>query len=153
MGAAAAAFAVAFESIKPDWVILESCYDNISHALANRLKKRIAGILVPAIAIPLEFVGKHVFQLPMEELNPTRALGKIHCPVLVLAGDAELILTEAEVEAFFKRIPEPKRLEFFPGATHQDLLVHDPRRFIRTVNRFLREFSPLQNSGQDSGTN
>jgi uncharacterized protein len=146
MGAAAAAFAVAFESVRPDWVILESCYDNISHALANRLKKRLAGILVPAIAIPLEFVGKHVFGLPLEELNPTKALGKIDCPVLVLAGDAELVLTESEVKALYRHIPEPKRLEFFPGATHQDLLVHDPRRFIRTVNRFLHDFSPLQNN-------
>lgn len=141
MGAAAAAFAVAYESIQPDWVILESCYDNINHALANRLRRRLSAPLVPAVAFPLEFFGKHVFQLPLEELNPTRALEKIRCPVLVLAGDSELVLKASEVEALYSRIPEPKRLEFFPGATHEDLLVYDPRRFIKTVNRFLKEFS------------
>jgi pimeloyl-ACP methyl ester carboxylesterase len=153
MGAAAAAFAVAYESIKPDWVILESCYDNIDHALVNRLKKRISAPLVPAVAFPLEFVGKHLFQLPLEELNPTRALEKIHCPVLVLAGDSELVLKASEVEALFKHIPEPKRLEFFPGATHEDLLLHDPRRFIKTVNQFLREFSLQQVTDREVAEN
>ena len=141
MGAAAASFAVAYDSISPDWIILESCYDNLSHALFNRLKSHLSAHLVPVVAHPLQFAGEHVFQLPVKELNPTKALEKIHCPALVLAGDSEIILKISEVEELFRAIPEPKRLEFFPGAEHEDLLAHDPRRFIKTVDRFLRDFS------------
>jgi len=144
MGAAAAAYAVAYESINPDWVILESCYDNINQALENRLGKHVPVPLVPFVARPMEFMGKHVFGLPLEDLNPTKALESIHCPVLVLAGDSEGILTTEEVEKLFQSIPEPKRLVFFPGAEHEDLLLHDPRRYIKTVNAFLKEFSPSQ---------
>jgi uncharacterized protein len=144
MGAAATAYAVAWESINPDWVILESCYDNISKALANRLGEHVSTPFVPVFARPLEFVGKHVFQLPMESLNPVKALEKIHCPVLVLAGDSEKVLKASEVEQLYQSIPEPKRLMFFPEATHEDLLLHDPRRFIKAVSSFLREFSPRQ---------
>jgi pimeloyl-ACP methyl ester carboxylesterase len=95
------------------------------------------------VARPLEMVGKHVCHLPIEELSPTKALEKIHCPVLVLAGDSEDVLKIEEVERLYRAIPNPKRLEYFPGAGHVDLLLHDPRRYIKTVNGFLREFSSL----------
>jgi len=146
MGAAAAAFAVAYENIHPDWVILESCYDDIRQALANRIETHIPVPFVPVLARPLEFVGEHLFQLPMDDLNTITALKKIQCPVLVLAGDSEKVLKVEEVEKLFRNIPEPKRLEFFPGAKHEDLLAYDPRRFIRSVDAFLKEFSPSQRS-------
>jgi uncharacterized protein len=141
MGAAAASFAVAYESIHPDWVILESCYDNLSHALFNRLESHLYAHLVPVVARPLEFAGEHIFQLPVKDLNPAKALEKIRCPALILAGDSEMVLKIHEVEQIYHSIPEPKQLEFFPGAGHEDLLVHDPRRFIKTVDSFLRAFS------------
>lgn len=150
MGAAAAVYAVAHESIRPDWMILESCYDNIRQALVNRLELHVVRPFVPIIAWPLEFVGEHLFRLRLEELDVVRALTRIQCPVLVLAGDAEKVLKTAEVELMYSSIPEPKRLILFPGAGHEDLLVRDPRRFIKGVGRFLRRFaSPLPPS-QDS---
>jgi pimeloyl-ACP methyl ester carboxylesterase len=148
MGAAAAAFAVAYDSIDPDWVILESCYDNLSHALKNRLKHHLSGPLISMIARPVEFAGTHLFQVPVEKINPAKALEKIRCPALVLAGDAELVLKTEEVESLFQSIPDPKRLVFFPGAGHEDLLAHDPHRYIKSVDEFLREFSSPQNSGK-----
>jgi uncharacterized protein len=141
MGAAAAAFAIDYESIDPDWIILESCYDTLHHALGNRLRSHLVETLVPIFACPLEFAGKHLFRLPVEKVNPAKALEKIQCPALVLAGDSEMVLKTEEVESLFQNIPEPKRLVFFPGAKHEDLLVHDPHRFIKTVDEFLREYS------------
>jgi pimeloyl-ACP methyl ester carboxylesterase len=144
MGAAAAAFAMAHEPVRPDWIILESCYNDIKQALANRLETHMPGPIVPVFARPLEFVGEHVFQLPMDDLNPAKALEKIECPALVLAGDSEKILKVEEVEELFRNIPDPKRLVFFPGAAHEDLLLFDPRRYIKNVDAFLKEFSPSQ---------
>jgi pimeloyl-ACP methyl ester carboxylesterase len=149
MGAAAATFAVAYESIDPDWIILESCYNDIRRALSNRLEQHIAGPFVPIVSGFMRFAGEHVFQLPLDELNPGKALAKIQCPVLVLAGDSEKILKAAEVEHLYQNIPGPKRLVFFPGAAHEDLLVYDPRRYIRAVTGFLREFSPPQSASPE----
>ncbi len=139
MGAAAAAYAVALESIDPDWVILESCYDNIRQALANRLAQHLSSPLIPLIAWPLEFVATHIFRLRLENLDAAKAIEKIRCPVLVLAGDSEQVLKTEEVESLYKRIPGSKHLVYFPGARHEDLLVHDPRRYIRAVSKFLHE--------------
>jgi alpha-beta hydrolase superfamily lysophospholipase len=144
MGAAAAAYAVAYESVNPDWVILESCYDNIHRALANRLALHIGSPFVPLVAWPLEFVATHVFRLRIDDLDAAKALEKIRCPVLVLAGDSEQVLKIEDVEYLYKCIPEPKRLVFFPGAGHEDLLIRDPRRYVKAVASFLRDFAPLQ---------
>ena len=150
MGAAAAVYAAAYESVNPDWIILESCYDDIHRALANRLEQHIYSPFIPMIARPLEFMGEHVFRLPIEDLNPAKALEKVHCPVLVLAGDSEAVLKIAEVKHLFLSISEPKRLVLFPEAGHKDdLLLYDPRRFIRAVTDFLRKFSSHQSANQE----
>jgi len=153
MGAAATAYAVAYDSVRPDWVILESCYDDIRKALNNRLEIRHIPVpFIPVIARPLEFVGQYVFNLPMNDLNPALALKKIRCPVLVLAGDSELVLKVPEVVNLFENIPEPKRLVLFPGAAHEDLLSFDPRRYIRTVDSFLDDYSPSRIADRQTST-
>ncbi len=139
MGAAAAAYAVGHGEVTPDWMILESCYDNIEHALANRLERRV-GPLTPLVAWPLEMVVEQLADLRAENLDPAKALAKARCPILVLAGDSERVLKEEETRHLFSCIPEPKRLELFPGAAHEDLLAYDPRRYIRVVDAFLRAY-------------
>lgn len=150
MGAAAAAYAVAYELVTPDWVILESCYDNLRRALTNRLELHVMTWFVPLIVWPMEFVAKHLFQLRIQDLNPAEALKKISCPVLVLAGDSEKVLKKGDVESLYQCIPEPKRLVYFPGAGHEDLLVNNPRRYIRSVADFLRDFSSQRLPGPKS---
>jgi hypothetical protein len=56
------------------------------------------------------------------------------------------------VERLYLNIPEPKRLVFFPGAAHEDLLVYDPRRYIKAVTGFLSEFSLPQSTSQKIST-
>ena len=150
MGAAAAVYAAAYESIQPDWMILESCYDNIRQALANRLELHVLRPFVPIIAWPLEFVAEHLFRLHLEELDVVKALTRIQCPVLILAVDSEKVLKTAEVELMYNSIPEPKHLIFFPGAGHEDFLLYDPRRYIKGVSRFLRKFAPLLPATKES---
>jgi uncharacterized protein len=142
MGAAAAAYAVGGGEIDPEWMILESCYDNIRHALANRLARRVGYSLTPFLAWPVELVVEQLVRLRAKDLDPAKALEKARCPVLLMAGDSERVLKMVEIEYLFGCIPEPKRLVVFPGAGHDDLLAVNPRRYAREVSRFLREFAP-----------
>ena len=141
MGAAAAALAVRHGEIEPDWMILESCYDNIQNALLNRLELRLGKSLAPLVAWPVELVVEQLTHLRADDLDPAKALENARCPVLVLAGDSERVLKTAEIEYLYGCIPEPKRLAIFPGGGHEDLLLHDPRRFIRVVDSFLKDYS------------
>jgi pimeloyl-ACP methyl ester carboxylesterase len=142
MGAAAASYAVDRGDVDPDWMILESCYDNIRNAFANRVSRRIGSSLTPLFTLPVEWVVEQLIDLRASDLDPAKALEKARCPILVLAGDSEQVLRVVEIEYLYGSIPEPKRLTIFPGAGHEDLLVHDPRRYIRAVSDFLREFAP-----------
>ncbi len=142
MGAAAAAYAIGAGLIDPDWLVLESCYDNIHNALKNRLALRFDNSLVPLISWPLEQVVELLMRLRAEDLDPAKAIEKAHCPVLLLAGDSEEVLKTVEIEYLYGCIPQPKRLMLFPGASHEDLLAFDPRRFSKAVGGFLRDFAP-----------
>ena len=152
MGAATAALAVGRDDIHPQWMILESCYDNIRHALANRLASRFGTSLTPFLAWPVEFVVEYLVKLRAEDLDPAKALQKSHCPVLLMGGDSEVVLKMVETEYLYGCIPEPKRLVVFPGAGHQDLLAYDPRRYSRAVNEFLRDLVRNTVPGQEPGT-
>jgi dipeptidyl aminopeptidase/acylaminoacyl peptidase len=141
MGAAAAAFAVGEGAIDPAWMILESCYDNLRHALENRLAQRFGKSLAPLLAWPVELVVEQMVDMRAEDVDPAKALEKCHCPVLVIAGDSERVLKMMEIEYLYGCIPQPKQLAIFPGAAHGDLLAHDPRRYSRVVGNFLRRFA------------
>ncbi len=150
MGAAAAAYAVGAGLIEPDWMILESCYDNIRNAFQNRLAESVGESLAPWLARPVEVVVEQLVNLRTEDLDPGKALEKAHCPVLVMAGDSEKVLKLGEIEYLYGCVPEPKRLALFPGAGHGDLLAADPRRYSRGVGSFLREFSHRQHGTADA---
>jgi len=141
MGAAAAAYAVGQEEADPAWMILESCYDNIRHALANRLILRVGYMLTPLVAWPVEQIVERLVELRTEDLDPGKALEKARCPILVMAGDSERVLKLVEIEYLYGCIHSPKRLELFEGAGHQDLLVVKPRQYARAVRSFLRDFA------------
>ena len=150
MGAAAAAYSVGGGEIDPEWMILESCYDNIRHALANRLARRVGYSLTPFLAWPVELVVEQLARLRAKDLDPAKALENARCPVLLMAGDSERVLKMVEIEYLFGCIPEPKRLVVFPGAGHEDLLALNPRRYAREVSKFLREFAPYHRQPETS---
>jgi hypothetical protein len=122
-------------------MILESCYDNIRHALANRLVLRVGQSLTPWLASPIEYVVEHLARLRAEDLDPGKALEKCCCPVLIMAGNSERALRLVEIEYLYGCIPHPKKLVLFPGADHQDLLLFDYRRYSRAVKSFLNEIA------------
>jgi alpha-beta hydrolase superfamily lysophospholipase len=146
MGAAAAAYAVGRHEVEPAWMILESCYDNIRHALSNRLALRVGQALAPIFAWPVEQVVERLVELRTEDLDPAKALEKATCPILILAGDSERVLRVVEIEYLYGCIRSPKQLALFEGAAHQDLLAFDPRHYSRSVGEFLNKYSGIRHA-------
>ncbi len=138
MGAAAAAYAVGNGEISPVWMILESCYDNIQNAFANRLALKVGHSFAPLVAWPVEQVLEQIARLRVQDLDPGKCLEKARCPVLMLAGDSEKVMKVAEIQYLYGCLREPKSLEIFRGAGHEDFLAYDPQRFAAAVDRFLR---------------
>lgn len=67
---------------------------------------------------------------------PVADLAKIAAPVLVMAGDRDVIRLE-HTQAIFDHLPQAQ-LAIFPGATHM-IVWQDHERFDQTVARFFAE--------------
>jgi len=75
----------------------------------------------------------------IEDLDLRPVLGKITCPVLVLAAGDDLVMPLDHARALATAIPGA-RLEIVPGSGHV-LVVEQPERFIRSCLDFLASVS------------
>lgn len=120
-----------------DAMVLESVYPTISHAVYDRVEMRLGAIKYLVAPILLA-------QLPIRlgisnsDLRPIDFVGKVDCPVMVLAGDQDLHTPIEESQAMFDAAEEPKEMVVFGGAAHVDLLVYDPKLYETEVVAFLR---------------
>ena len=85
-----------------------------------------------AVALHFTGVGREVMRM---DFRP--ALGRVRCPVLVMAGEADPITPLAFSEAIVASLPpDLVRFECFPGCRH-GVHVSDPARFFRTMREFI----------------
>ncbi|HMZ57527.1 MAG TPA: CocE/NonD family hydrolase [Leptospiraceae bacterium] len=138
LGAAAAVYSMS-DYADYEFIILESCYDNITNAFRNRINK----FPVPHFVFrPVEFFTGKMIGASVQELVPDVLIAKIASPVLFLAGDSEYqIPTEETVKLFERSESKFKRLHFFKGAEHEDFHVRYRGEFEKTVSDFLNSMN------------
>lgn len=106
-----------------DFVVLESCYDNISNALNHRVDR----IPLPKfIYFALTKFTEMRVEATQEELSPEKYIHLCEAPTFILGGDSERkVLLEETQKLFDKCGAKTKQLHFFKGAYHEDFM----RRF------------------------
>ena len=65
-----------------------------------------------------------------------RRIRTLRAPVLIMHGDRDELLPLRHAERLYAAAPEPKRLEVFPGAGHNDLIATDGGRWMGLVRGF-----------------
>ncbi len=124
------------EQKKYQFVVLESPYDNIEQALANRLSKWHLPLF---LFRPLIWWTEWLIGTSAKTLSPEEYIRYNHAPTLLLAGDAELKVKKAETEKIFQNCAaKEKRLHFFAGAKHVDFLTYDPTEYPMVLNKWLQ---------------
>lgn len=105
------------------FMVLESCYDNITNALKNRIEK----IPIPFfIFYPMIKFTEMRIEASSEELSPEKYIGNSQSPIFILAGDSEKKVKKGETEKLYSNCNSPiKELYFFEGGFHEDFI----RRF------------------------
>jgi alpha-beta hydrolase superfamily lysophospholipase len=125
----------------PDYafVVLESCYDTIEHALKNRLDM----YHVPyALSYPTQWITVLWLRVSPKQLRPIDYMAYCKAPTLVLGGDVEQVLQVSETQEMFDRCAaEKKRLFIFEGARHEDFLGHFSSKYKQEMRAFLGEVS------------
>ena len=127
------------DPLPADAYVLESVYPTIRQAVANRLGAWLG---------PIGGVGR-MFTSPVlkmissktgvreGDLQPIARIGRLHAPVLVIAGTADRYTPLAEAESLFAHAPAPKTFWAVEGADHEDLYAFTPKEYRRQVGSFL----------------
>jgi esterase/lipase len=104
-----------------DFVVLESCYDNITNALKNRVDK----YPIPTFAFyPMTKFTEMRVEASSEDLSPEKYIGLNKSPIFILAGDSEIRVKKKETEKLFSKCNSvTKHLHFFKNAHHEDFMI------------------------------
>ena len=65
-------------------------------------------------------------------------IGRVGCPLLVIAGDRDSIIPPALSQRLYDAAPSPKRLVMIPGADHNDEDLFASPRMIAAIVEFLQ---------------
>ena len=70
----------------------------------------------------------------LERIKVTDAVRRIHCPVLILHGDADEVVPVDEAYELYRTLTSPKRLSIFPDTDHR---FSDPLAMRQAMNKAL----------------
>jgi alpha-beta hydrolase superfamily lysophospholipase len=137
MGSAAALRAVALHGLRPAALVLENPFDRFLSTVENRFS--LMGLPAFPAARLLVFWGGVQHGINAFDHNPAEYAAKVECPVLLLHGREDRMVTAAQAETIFARLAGPKRLEWFAGVGHGPLLAPAPEQWKQAVSEFLAD--------------
>jgi fermentation-respiration switch protein FrsA (DUF1100 family) len=132
----AATIAYSFDSLTSyNFVVMESSYDNIDHALANRT---FDSGFNRFLFWPAYFFTTLKTGVSADQLSPINYVSKFKGPLLYFAGDKEEQIPLAETNTIFSTFGSTqKTIRIFHGAHHQDFLHFDSPTYTTALNDFL----------------
>jgi uncharacterized protein len=137
----AATIAYSFDTIRDyGFVVMESCYDNIDHALAHRtFDSGFNRLLFGSVY----FFTEMRFGATADQLAPEKLVSRYSGPLLYFAGDHEEQIPLAETQKIFAGFSSPfKTLHVVTGATHRDLYDFAPADYTAALSKFLHSIPP-----------
>lgn len=134
LGAAAIVYTT-LEKYKFDFLILESCYDNMQHAFENRIHL----FYMPAFLFkPVCWFGEAKIDVDLDKLNPQQLVKNIKAPVLFLYGDSEWQLPIEESESLYNACDSTNKMKHvFKNGTHEDFSIRFNKAYEQIVDSFL----------------
>ena len=136
---------------KVDVLVLESVYPNVTQAIHNRVEMRL-GFLHHIVGPLLVYQLNPRLGISPDDLSPIQQLQNLSCPVLVTSGSEDLHTTVDETRRIFEAAKEPKQLVVFDGASHEDLLAFDPKKYEQEVLGFMEASLGIQPPGRAVST-
>lgn len=137
MGGAAILRSIAVLGVQPDGIILESVFDRLLTAVANRFA--LMGVPSFPVARLLVFWGGVQAGFSGFDHNPAEFARACTCPALVMHGAEDRHSSPEEGRAIYESLDGRKAMVVFPGAGHTSLYDSDPDQWRSAVSQFLAE--------------
>lgn len=134
MGAAAAVFASRELGHRVRGYILESPYSDLKTAVWNRVENALPGLIKWVAYRGLIVVSPLV--LPhLDMISPVEAILGVpdDVPVLILAGQLDIMARPEEAQALHKQVRAHGDLHLFEGSDHIQMIETDPARYRSAV--------------------
>ncbi len=145
LGAATIAFSLQ-DQPNYSFIVLESCYDNIDQALANRVERfHLPNFLFH----PLKFFTEWRIGVQTKELYPENYFHLAKAPTLIVAGDSEMRVRKEETEQLFRNCgAQMKQIHFFKGAKHEDFMNRYEEEFLSILQQWLLQQENLPTNSE-----
>jgi uncharacterized protein len=124
--------------LEADAMVLEAVYGSFDAAVGNRLAVRF-GPLARYLTPLLTWQVKPRLGFDPNELAPAARIGRVHAPLLLIAGDADRLASLDEARLLYANANEPKALWIIPGAGHQDFHRYVREGFEQRVGDFFKD--------------
>ncbi|TVR10083.1 MAG: alpha/beta hydrolase [Salinarimonadaceae bacterium] len=140
---ARAAFHFATERVEPQRILVYG--ESLGTGVATRLaaENEIGALVLDApftSAVDIAAV-LHPFAplryLMLDQFRSIDVIGDVRAPILIMHGDADLVVPFSQGEALFAAAPEPKRFVRFAGAGHVSLLEDSGLLLVRAMQDAL----------------
>jgi len=108
-------------------------------AVQMAMEERTGGLVVQSGFMSAYRVVTRWPIVPFDQFGNLAKISRVRCPVLVMHGQADDVISFRHGEALFAAAPEPKQHLWVPGAHHNDFIDSAGDSY----GRALREFSDL----------
>lgn len=135
MGAAAAVKAIAEDSLKLEYLLLEAPYGSLKEAIKIRLNNM--GVSVPGLEYLLLFWGSCIHQMNAFDQDIAYYAKKIKTPTLLLRGAIDKKVAPQEIQAIHKAIRGQSQIVELPNAGHDNTFEDNPNAWKSAVSNFL----------------
>ena len=124
--------------LEADAMVLEAVYGSFDTAVGNRMAVRF-GPLARYLTPLLTWQVKPRLGFDPDVLAPAARIGRVHAPMLLIAGDVDQLASLDEAKLLYANANEPKALWIIPGARHQDFHRYVPEAYEQRVGGFFKE--------------
>ncbi len=104
--------------------------------LATRTKP--AGLILESPLTSVFRVVTRIGILPFDRFDNIAKIAHVHCPVLIIGGEADNIVGIRHGKALYEKANEPKQHLWVPAAGHNDLLWVAGDRYREALDEFVR---------------
>lgn len=134
MGAATICYSL-LHRLSFSFIVLESCYANLNSAMKGAFAKYNVPLPLLSTINPL---SERVSGFKRENMQPKNLIHLIKCPLLVMAGDNEIIVSAKATRALFKRNRAPfSKIHFFENGVHENFAENFNEEYKNVLEEFL----------------
>lgn len=128
-------------------------------AVALAVEQHPAGLILRSPFTSMVDVGRHHYPLlPVSALLWDRhevmgRIARVHCPVLIIAGDSDRVIPLELTLRVHQAAVDPKRLVVIAGADHNDEVLFTGDRLISEVVQFVGTLGAISADASEPRTN